>query len=349
MLSFLLIAAAASAAPAPSLTPVLGPLRTFGDWTVACDNVQRCEATSLIPDDGVDDTWNKMLAITRDPGPEGAVGIWIESDAQGTVALTVDGRTVAPSLRAETPAALTAADSHIEILGDAAFAAAAALAHGNRADIVANGRTVTSFSLAGLSAALRFIDDQQGRAETISALVATGPRPVHDVPLAAALPRIPMVNSAPFAERRVPDWVRRAVGPPGCGIEIEGEIPREAEIYALDARHWLVLNPCESGAYNFTSTPFIVTRAGATVARFDLPPGRTENLDEPVLVNAMFDPVVSELGSYAKSRGLGDCGASDRYVWDGTMFRLIEARRMEECRGSTNWLGVWHAEPVPTP
>ncbi|MFY0010917.1 DUF1176 domain-containing protein, partial [Acinetobacter baumannii] len=45
-------------------------------------------------------------------------------------------------------------------------------------------------------------------------------------------------------------------------------------------------------------------------------------------------------------RGVGDCGLGARYVWDGTRFRLIEMRMMDECRGSTNWLTVWRAEPV---
>ena len=32
--------------------PQQGPMKTFGDWVVACDNVKRCEMTSLQPEGG---------------------------------------------------------------------------------------------------------------------------------------------------------------------------------------------------------------------------------------------------------------------------------------------------------
>jgi hypothetical protein len=49
------------------------------------------------------------------------------------------------------------------------------------------------------------------------------------------------------------------------------------------------------------------------------------------------------LTSYAKGRGLGDCGVSQRFAWDGTRLRLIEQAEMSECRGNPNFIRTWTA------
>jgi hypothetical protein len=107
------------------------------------------------------------------------------------------------------------------------------------------------------------------------------------------------------------------------------------------------LVPCGSGAYNFSSVPFVIEDGKAVVARFDQVPGWTESEGIATLVNAGWDPAKAELSSHLKARGVGDCGSSETYVWDGSMFRLVEARAMDECRGSSNWLRTWKAEAVP--
>ncbi|HTG39817.1 DUF1176 domain-containing protein [Sphingomonas sp.] len=52
------------------------------------------------------------------------------------------------------------------------------------------------------------------------------------------------------------------------------------------------------------------------------------------------------LASYAKGRGIGDCGVSQRFIWDGPRFRLIEQAEMSECRGSIDYITTWRAMPV---
>lgn len=76
-------------------------------------------------------------------------------------------------------------------------------------------------------------------------------------------------------------------------------------------------------------------------ARFDFVANKE---DPPLLVNASWEPQKQQLDSLSKGRGLGDCGNAESYVWDGTMFRLISAIGLNECRGSTNWLTLWRAE-----
>ena len=65
-----------------------------------------------------------------------------------------------------------------------------------------------------------------------------------------------------------------------------------------------------------------------------------------MLVNASWDAKTGQLMSYAKGRGLGDCGSSQSYVWDGSTFRLIEMRMMNQCRGAWDWIPLWRARPV---
>ena len=64
ILSLLLFAAADAAVPKP------GVVKTFGDWAVACDNVRRCEMTSLIPEEQASDGSDSggYVSATREAG-----------------------------------------------------------------------------------------------------------------------------------------------------------------------------------------------------------------------------------------------------------------------------------------
>ena len=39
------------------------------------------------------------------------------------------------------------------------------------------------------------------------------------------------------------------------------------------------------------------------------------------------------LGSFAKGRGLGDCGDEAQWIWDGRAFQILSMRVMPVCRG----------------
>jgi hypothetical protein len=111
-----------------------------------------------------------------------------------------------------------------------------------------------------------------------------------------------------------------------------------------------VLVPCGAGAYNFSAVPVIATgipgRRSFRFAVFDYQPGWSQDAGHPVLVNASWSPESSLLESYAKGRGIGDCGSSESYVWDGVRFRLVEASAMGECRGAWHWITTWSAKVV---
>jgi hypothetical protein len=119
----------------------------------------------------------------------------------------------------------------------------------------------------------------------------------------------------------------------------------EVQTFALGGGATLALLPCGSGAYNINSVPFVVRGGKAALADIDYS-GDTSGGEAPMLTNAWWDAKTSVLSTHAKGRGIGDCGESASYVWDGKGFRLIELRSMDACRGSINWLRTWKAEPV---
>lgn len=327
----LILAALAFAQTAPQL----GPINTYGDWVVACDNVKRCEMTSLQTEsaDWPDDHW--QLSVTRAAGPAGGwlVELFGEDAPAGVTFQIEGGATVWRGDRLAGAAAQSLVDAMVN---------GKALLVRDR-----SGKAVARVSLAGSSAALRFIDAQQGRAGTITAAVAKGPRAAATVPAAAPLPVIAAVR-ATGAPANLPRALRDQMSRQyDCASNYDPDSLPDLERFALGGGATLVLMPCGAGAYNFSSVPYIVRAGKAQIARFDAATGFGENDGPPMLVNAGFDAKTGELTSFAKGRGLGDCGTAQSFVWDGTGFRLTEQRMMGECRGSTNWLAVWRARSVP--
>lgn len=342
----LLLATMMMAGQAAATAPRPGPVKSFGAWAVACDNVHRCEMTSLWPEDsqpGEGSPYDAIsVSVARAAGP---VSGW-------TVEIQLPAKSGTDPLRVTTDQALDVRavprQDLLRFTGADAAKIVAAMASGTDLRVGDETSVLGMVSLKGSSAALRYIDADQGRAGTVTAAVAKGAKPVTSVPAAAAAPSIAYVRpggvAAPF-----PATLRKTLDKASeCGSAYEGgagELPK-AESYALGGGKTLVLLPCGSGAYNFSSQPYILA-AGAKplVAGFDFRPGMSPD-GPPDLVNVGFDAKTGRLTSFAKGRGIGDCGSSESYVWDGAMFRLIEQRVMSECRGSVNWLTVWRATAV---
>lgn len=335
-MSLLLLLAAAAPQPAP--------LRTFTDWTVGCDNGRACHAVGLmpesLPEDGV------TMSIRRGPeaGARAAIAFEPRSGAKA-VSVATDGRSLPLRLIVDKDGGLAVAP---------ADAMALIVAMRGAADLQlrkGDGKVVGQVSLRGLTAALLYMDEQQRRVDTATALVRRGPRPASAVPAPPALPRVPEVRpSRNAALAAVPAGLVEATRKRAeCDESLTlAENPPERQ--RLDDRTTLLLVACWRGAYNATSLVLVTRRPDGSdlaPARFDYNASAGEQSGPEVPPDgAYWDEDTHRLASFFKGRGLGDCGAGQEWAWDGEMFRLIHAEAMGECRGSTDYITTWRAQVV---
>lgn len=338
-MAFGLFALFAAALAGPD--PAIGQQRNFGDWAVGCDNGWACEAISLASED-----WSIgdgiSLTVRQGGGPNGdnRVGLRAFEDIEtNRIALHIDGEPVAVAERSD---------------GDELFHFEPGIAR-NLLYRIAQGRTAElhdeaggslgRISLSGSRAALLYVEDRQGRAGTVTGSALVGDEPVSTIPDPPAIPTITaMPVAARFGETAAPlsDAEARALH---TAHECDGgpDEPIRSDAFILSDAADLILISCSRGAYNFSDIAFVRRDGEVQPARFDHVFAWGDARDVPFLVNSHWNPEDGTLGTYAKGRGIGDCGTAERFVWDGAMFRLIERREMNSCRGSAHWITVYRA------
>lgn len=325
----LLALALSSGAPQPR------EVKTFRDWIVGCDNGRECQAVALA---GEGEPVMASLSVTRGAEAGAAPRILITSWEHEPVAAIIEGKRF--PLRRIGPAD----EQAFEPIDAAAFLAALIPAR-SVAVIDRAGKDTRPISPAGAAAALLFMDDQQRRLGTVTALVRKGPATA--VPAPPPLPVIVRAPSAGAAATLSAEQTAQLFRETQCEGEDPPDTTRKVLIDAVDARHSLVMIPCGAGAYNYMSVPYLATRAGGQVtlkpAPFDYDPDGREG-DPTTMINAGWDTERRLLTAFAKGRGIGDCGIEHAYAWDGERFRLAELRAMPTCRGSIDWIRIWRAE-----
>lgn len=325
MIDLILLAAAAK--------PMIGELQTFTDWVVGCDNGRACQAVALMPEDDFEGT---TMVVQRGPGANDAprISINIQSGAVPR-SITVDGKRVAARIAMAESAQILSADSVTAIEAMRGGKAMAVLD--------ASGAVIGRPSLSGMSAALLYMDEQQRRLGTVTALVRKGPKPASAVPAPPTLPLIVSPRAPKLAPRRLTAAdIDRVIKPLECEASETGA---EVAYARLDARTSLALvpAPCGNGAYNYYAYAMLVDNGGKVrEASFEVSGGMGEDNDNS-LVNADWDEGKRELTTFAKGRGLGDCGSVQAYAWDGRTFRLKRMEVMNECRGSVDYIPVFRA------
>ncbi|HEV7233917.1 MAG TPA: DUF1176 domain-containing protein [Sphingorhabdus sp.] len=351
-MAFVCVAAALTGAATRAASveaPVPGKLMTFGDWTVGCDNGLACQAVSLVSDSAPDEALS--VVVTRDIGA--TILPAIEMSGFTTKAdryrIVIDGKV------AHTGTMQVGAET-IKISAADAIKLARAMARGKAMRVIdGGGADLGAASLSGISASLRYIDAQQGRAGSRGAVVAAGPKMA-----AAKKAAAPVISAKKITPTdMLPDaaaLVTLSESSP-CAAERFGST--EDTAYSLgtgaDGPQALVMLNCGAGAYNFSSGIYTGQRDKAgkwsfAPAKFDYgAAGFAAESKIPILINADWDAAKQTISSYAKGRGLGDCGTSESWVWDGSGFRLTSARAMGECRGSLDWIPIWRAEVRLTP
>lgn len=243
-------------------------------------------------------------------------------------------------------------DAEGRLIGDAR-AFLAALSRARKAQVVSGkGTVIGTLPVSGAAAGLRWIDDRQKRAGTVTAIVARGRAPASDVPAVPPLPRIapPPASAAP--PRTLTPTDVTAIRVRG---DCDGDVPPEtvANTYRLDAAHTLGIVGCFMGAYQGSSVIVVIDEAGhwtpAVIEQAEPLYEGAEDYWSYLLTSADYDPERRLLWEWSKGRGLADCGRSASWAWDGAVFRLASFVALDECRGAPpgTWMSRWQTTNAP--
>lgn len=345
---------------APSALAATG-IRTFDNWVVGCDNTLTCRAIGTMSGDG---DAGSYVVLDRAAGPDAAATLRFVrenapvGDAQGLV-LRVDGGealTLAGSafraIEQETddkpeaselvePAAVTRA---LDAMGKGR-----ALRFGKQAPTA----DAPAVSLEGLAAALRFIDDAQGRQDTVTALLARGTKSASAVPAAPAMPVLAVV--VPNPTRPTPAAVPRALvqrhiretRDDDCDLGNRAPATRvvrlsnSALLYEIGC--WRAAS--QSGSMFYLGSD--AQPANASRLDFETLDAETGRMGQPIQAltsaSGLEDMTISTLSSLHKDRGAGDCGTAASWVWTGRGFRLSAYATMPACKGvpPEDWITLW--------
>jgi hypothetical protein len=331
-IAFVVAAAALFAAGAAQAFPAAS--KSVKDWDAVCDNTGACNAFGYTPDDG---TTPAFIKLTRSAGADAAPVIEImfdDGDTQPdqTWTLGVDGKAVTGvgQLRAK------GGDSGARAKLTPAQAAALidAIRTGQHLQLLKAGHALADISLAGSAGVLLWIDADQGRAGGVTAMVGKGTAPASAVPPPVAPPVV--VAAAQISQAGLP-----TLAPPGlikgnrdCDMQFN-PAPTPDDIVARLAPGVVLWGPeCDMAAYNEVSVFFLGDEHGGHIQPLKLPDyaGAVDAANGGAeLVNAGFDPKTQTLSAFDKGRGIGDCGSSASWVWDGKAFQLLSETLMSNC------------------
>jgi len=307
-------------------------IKTIHDWTGVCDNVGDCTAFGFSPEGADNDAY---VILRRAAGPAGSPTLEIvfgatDKETDQTFRVEVDHKPVAGLGAVRAQGGENGARATLG--GAQAGALIAAMKNGGELELVSGGQDLVGVSLAGSAGMLVWIDDQQGRLGTVTALGKPGAKPASAVPPSAAVPVVAV--APPASQAGVPEHAPKGMT---RGIEDCDNASTEPDdtIARLAPGVMLWAPECSMAAYNMSTAVFVGDERGRSVKRVFLPapPGSDQKGGYGIIVNAEFDPKTQTLSQFDKGRGVGDCGVDDKWVWDGKAFQLLRETIMPECRG----------------
>ncbi|MBN8941010.1 MAG: DUF1176 domain-containing protein [Rhizobiales bacterium] len=336
-------------------------IRTFDNWLVGCDNTLTCRAIGTMADE-TDAGSYVVLDRAAGPGATATLRFVRENtpvgDAQGLV------------LRVDTGAALTLAGSAFRAIEQesddkpeaselveptAVTHALEAMGQGRalRFGKQAPAADAPAVSLAGLAAALRFIDEAQGRQDTVTALLVRGSKSASAVPAAPAMPVLAVV--VPNPTRAAPAAVPRALiqrhiretRDDDCDL---GNRAPSGRVIRLSNSTLLYEIGCWRAASQSGSMFYLgsdTQPANASRVDFETLDAETGRLGRPIQAltsaSGLEEMSAATLSSLHKDRGAGDCGTAASWVWTGRAFRLSSYATMPVCKGvpPEDWITLW--------
>lgn len=324
------------AAERAGATAAFSQSRAFRDWRAVCDNGNRCATYSGSDTGG----W---IMVRLDAGPQARPAILanISQISGAVVRLMIDGRaqTLIAGSNDGDALAVPAADVRATL---ARLAAA-------REIRLTSPDLESTIPAPGLSAALLWIDDRQGRLDTTTALIRRGDRPASVVPSGPALPIVtpaPATSQTGFGDgQTLPAALEALPAVKACRAETSFAdwIGREVFSARLDASTELWAVPCFVGAYNIGHDWYITQSGGRNPRPAVLSSAAGET--GAGAINGGYSPATRTLTAFAKGRGIGDCGTTRTWTWTGRAFVLTEETSMPDCRGmpADQWPTTWRS------
>jgi Protein of unknown function (DUF1176) len=353
--------------PSPSLAEPEGytlgtapEVEEFSDWSVSCDNGKRCEAINVSRERAkfAETEWGEMgiaaLRVSREAGPAARArffldkrlwnGIAVESHRALTLHILYSGdqdRT-GPAYRLLP---LKGGQYEIDPRDVDAF-----LAESAKTNALATrmGGIKSIGSTRGMIAALRYMDEAQGRRDTVTAIYGKGPQPASKAPGPKTLPQFRVIKgAAKNSGTRFLDDELRSRGMLMCGVVAA---PHTGMRYLLENGDALWQIDCgEEHTADSDRNPrsiwfFGRPGSGRYFRTFPRPEQGRAPLP-PDLPNSSFDPKTGLLTAtlfYGSNR---DCGWRRQWGWDGKAWHLISARELHGCMGimPEGWLSTWRS------
>lgn len=319
--------------------------QTFSDWQVTCNNQNFCVARNTGEHHGL------VMTLSRSAGAHTDAVLRIELG--GLEPPDAKNADIAPRLLLDgKPLPLTGEHWRVTpwlMVTDDPATISAFLQTVQDAQAITLQKGVQTLSLAGLKAALLFIDAQQKRVGSETAWIEKGDEPPLSVPPAPALKGIAVVNPTPtplsLQERNaLLDYGNWRINGIRCSID---PMRREVRVFALTDDKALLMIGCEAGAYNTIDLAWVVSRSktlSSRPVRLSLPFKTDAESKGMELTNATFDEKSRELMTLAKGRGLSDCGIQTRWRFDGQRFRLVRYAQEPSCdnwHGPDAWPTLW--------
>lgn len=334
---------------APVMAATVPVQKEFRDWIVTCDNLRGCIA------EGADkDNPTLVLRFSREAGPHGiaSLAVWGAEAGADTLQLRLDGK----------PLRLTKEDWYSDGTDvDQSFETDSQGEIHTLVDALRNGHRLTSgeatASLDGLSAALLLIDDVQGRIDTDSAWIHRGYRLPDTVPTP---PDAPMAVAHPYHGPALTTGENAAVIAAAlalskrsenadCDLDGSGDKPNTLAD-RLEEHDALVMVECYRGAYQSGYRIFRVPVLQPGKARLILLPSIPGRQPEDILTDAEYDAAKGTLNHFAKGRGIGDCGETAEWLFDGKDFVLSALASEPRCPGVLlDFPPLWRNRPEQLP
>lgn len=329
----------------------------YGDWSTACDNARECTAVSVSRDyvkriEGTDqgDYAAPKLWVKRRAGPRAATRVFVDTSVWGEArplgALTLhvyydcDGDCTG---RAYALKQIESGRYELAPAQVAAFLAESAKT-GRAATRRRDGSMHGIITTQGMIAALRFIDENQERRDTVTAIYSRGKRPVGAVPSEPPRPAV----SAMRGEKEAiggssDDTALQARRRELCGAMARESFDPPSQRFRLTNGHVLWSVGCSSNPHH-EKRLWLIERSAGRFDVFRMPrPEQGRPAELPILPNSDFDPGSGQITSYSG----GMCGWRRRWAWTGSAFAMIDAIEMPTCIGIPlhQWLQTYRAIP----